>query len=74
VILVRPFFGTQSDSWMGRLTAFNSAYPIQFQLKHQSGNILFTVEDVVKIESNTTPTIIRLKGPNHYVAQEICAG
>lgn len=70
VCVVRPGFGTQSDSWTGLLNTIHGVYPLKFQFTVQNFAMLFTVEDVVKIEyRNLLLPIIRLKGPKDYVNQ-----
>lgn len=72
VDVVRPGFGTQSDCFSGYLTVQDAKYPPQFHVQCAGQSLLFTVEDVVRIdpppttdERNQQP-IIRLKGPNGY--------
>ena len=74
VCVVRPYFGSQSDSWTGHLTALRGEdYPLKFHFGtafHFA--ILFIADDVVGIDDpqedidNHLPTI-RLKGPADYV-------
>jgi hypothetical protein len=69
VVVVRPGYGTQSDSWGGQLTVLNGDYPPKFHFSATGMAILFTVEDVAKLEppvDNRTEKIIRLKGPHDY--------
>jgi hypothetical protein len=67
VTIVRPHFGTQSDSWVGDLIAHQS-YPIKFEVKSTDRSTMFTVEDVVTVTEPITSgvpykLIIRLQGP-----------
>lgn len=76
VMLVRPFFGTQSDSWVGEIFADSEHYPVTFQVKSasQSKSTIFTVADVSKIEipkDDSVKIIIRLKGPLDYAGHEV---
>jgi hypothetical protein len=69
VIVVRPNFGAQSDSWGGQLTMLNTNYPPKFHFSATGMAIFFTVDDVVKLDppvDNRTEKIIRLKGPHDY--------
>jgi hypothetical protein len=69
VVVVRPGFGQQSDSWIGRLTS-NNDYPRKFTLDSDNFSMIFFAEDVVKLDepiNEETEKIIRLKGPNDYV-------
>lgn len=71
--VVRPGYGTQSDSWVGYLTIVGRDYPLLFQFQHGDGCIIFTANDVVRIDPPKDPNdernnqpIIRLKGPYDY--------
>ena len=71
--VVRPGYGTQSDSWVGYLNTVGNEYPLRFQFQYAGGCILFTADDVVRIDPPKDPTdernqqpIIRLKGPQDY--------
>lgn len=71
VILVRPEYGTQSDSWNGKIKVSTGTYPLEIQFFTDCMTILFTVNDVVNIESlpnynNIISKVIRLKGPHQY--------
>lgn len=70
VALVRPNYGTQSDSWTGFLTTVEAnEYPYRFQFQFAGGAIIFTSDDVVKIDPPQTldcKPVIRLKGPQDY--------
>jgi hypothetical protein len=71
VVVVRPGYGTQSDSWGGMLTVLNGDYPPKFHFAGVGMAILFSVEDVRKLDDPTNETrevskIIRLKGPHDY--------
>jgi hypothetical protein len=72
VSVVRPFYGTQSDHWSGTIRSLTDSYPIRFHFVSASQQIIFEVEDVVRIDppknvndERSVPTI-RLKGPNDY--------
>ena len=75
VVIVRPGYGTQSDSWIGVIKSLTSSYPIQFHFKTPSDHqIIFYAEDVSKVEQPTfEPAVVRLKGPRDYIAQPIHA-
>ena len=65
VVVIRPMWGTQSDSWLGDLQMTLNDYPIIFEVE----GTIFTVHDVVSIEppkANHYSKIIRLKGPHQY--------
>ena len=69
VVVVRPGYGTQSDSWGGMLTVLNGDYPPKFHFAGTGMAIFFTVDDVSKLDppvDNRTEKIIRLKGPHDY--------
>lgn len=73
VILVRPGFGEQSDSFVGIINAINNnEYPIKFHFAIHNHAILFTADDVIKLEEpvesigENVEKIIRLKGPHDY--------
>jgi hypothetical protein len=69
VVVVRPGYGTQSDSWGGQLTVLNADYPPKFHFSTTGMAIFFTVDDVAKLDppvDNRTEKIIRLKGPHDY--------
>ena len=62
VFIVMPYYGTQSISFIGILQQFGD----KFQVSNDSLNILFQVDDVVKLDdysSTDISKIIRLKGP-----------
>ena len=65
VTVVRPGFGTQSDSWSGIINSKTEDWPIKFLFVSTSIQILFQVEDVLKIDPAEFP-VIRLKGPADY--------
>lgn len=82
VDVVRPFFGTQSDSWSGtlRLDGAIDVYPIYFYFYPMAGgsSIRFTAEDVLRIDdppqhAKFSDGTIRLKGPQHYSSQFVTA-
>ncbi len=71
VTIVRPSFGTQSDSWTGQLTAHTDKFPIQFQVISAWQAAIFQVDDVVEIETPDSgdrqgELVIYLKGPKDY--------
>ena len=72
ITLVKPSFGTFSESRQGKMVALQGDYPIRFHFQ-DGGNYaaIFTVADVAKIEvaDQTNPDfgrIVRLKGPEDY--------
>lgn len=71
VILVRPSFGTQSDSWIGDLLMYDTTtYPIKFQVADAGHAIIFTTEDIQStrlLTSGETRFVINLKGPKDYI-------
>lgn len=75
--VVRQGFGTQSDSWVGYLSVVDDGfYPLKFQFQYAGGAILFTADDVIRIDPPKNPNdernnqpIIRLKGPQDYASQ-----
>lgn len=78
VILVRPSFGTQSDSWCGDLLPYDTTTsPMKFQVVSDTTGLatIFTTEDIQSTQSvKKTPVskphprlIINLKGPKDYV-------
>lgn len=69
VTVVRPGFGTQSDSWGGIINSVTEDWPIKFLFVSIGNQIIFRVEDVVKIEFSGGMNVIRLKGPHDYVSQ-----
>lgn len=62
VTVVRPGFGTQSDSWSGIINSQTEDWPIKFYFVSTGIQILFQVEDVLRLDA----TVIRLKGPADY--------
>ena len=70
VIIVRPVFGTQSDSYCGQIsTAGKLVDMLKFQVQCVGICILFTAMDVSATElvnDGKISLIIRLKGPNDY--------
>jgi hypothetical protein len=74
VVVIRPNYGSQSDSWVGYLSVLNGTdYPIRFHFAGAGMAILFTVDDVEKLEEQnglnsdrSVDKIIRLKGPHDY--------
>lgn len=74
VIVVKPGFGTQSESISGYLTTISTSYPIKFHLSAEGINMIFTADDVVKLDSVTDERfedgkcpVVRLKGPMDYL-------
>jgi len=67
VILVCPQFGNVSISYAGVLHVVND-HPVLFHLINDNGGvaIIFTVEDVDKLERGIPSPVIRLKGPHDY--------
>ncbi len=66
VIIVRPFFGTQSDSFSAFLTVHTTEFPITFQFVTAGRATTFTVSDVKSVEDGAK-VLITLKGPKDYV-------
>jgi glutamine amidotransferase PdxT len=62
VTVVRPGFGTQSDSWSGIINSQTEDWPIKFYFVSTGIQILFQVEDVLRLDG----AVIRLKGPADY--------
>ena len=68
VVVVRPSYGQQSDSWNGMLQVVKTE-PIRFHFISVGQTMLFTAEDVMKLDppvDEKTEKIIRLKGPYDY--------
>lgn len=71
VILIRPSFGLQSDSWRGLLSVHTESFPVQFQVVSDGQATVFTVDDVkatklLKEQLIGPQFIITLKGPKDY--------
>ena len=77
VILVRPSFGNQSDSWVGDLLVYdNTTDVIKFQIVSSTGlATIFGIEDIKSTEllkesvhrnSESVRFVITLKGPKDY--------
>ncbi len=75
VTLVRPSFGTQSDSWVGDLLLYDTTtFPVKFQVAANGMATIFTVEDVASTKllevenpaTNCPRLVITLKGPKDY--------
>ena len=71
VTVVRPGYGKQSDSFVGRLTVVNDNYPPRFQVANELYATIFMSDDVVSFSSKKKDdgeyeVIIRLKGPTDY--------
>lgn len=70
VSVVRPFFGTQSDCWSGTIRSLTESYPIRFHFTSACQQIIFEVDDVIRIDPPQNPNdersvpTIRLKGPH----------
>lgn len=76
VMVVRPGFGTQSDSWIGTLTVTHRECPMIFQVQSDVNATIFRSDDVTSIEpyrNAETDCIIRLKGPLDYRNQLVTA-
>ena len=74
VTVVRPGYGSQSDSWNGILTVSGNAYPMIFQVQSPLSATIFKADDVTNVEDiddhNGGPKlIIRLKGPQDYMGK-----
>lgn len=68
VILVSPQFGNVSISYSGTIHVVND-HPMLFHILMHDGSvaIIFTVEDVLKLEKDSLPhSVIRLRGPHDY--------
>jgi hypothetical protein len=76
VILVRPSFGTISESQVGDLLLYDTTtYPIKFQVSTNGMAIIFTAEDIKSTKSverqphwneDVPRMMIELKGPKDY--------
>lgn len=76
VMIVRPGYGTQSDSWVGTLTVTRKDFPMIFQIQSERGATIFRSDDVINVEpsrSAEADCIIRLKGPIDYRGQPAMA-
>ena len=76
VMVVRPGYGTQSESWVGTLTITNRDYPMIFQVHSERGATIFRGDDVISVEpsrSAEADCVVRLKGPNDYMRQTVTA-
>ena len=74
VMIVRPGFGTSSDSWEGILTVTHRDFPMIFQVKAPRGATIFRGDDVVSVENtlvNQPSILIRLKGPMDYLGRPV---
>lgn len=67
VTLIRPGFGSQSESMVGIISAFTDKYPITFQVSSMNQNVIFTIDDVTSVEKPHVVLIITLKGPKDYI-------
>lgn len=75
-LVVRPSFGTQSDSWIGVLTITHRDVPMIFQVKGDALTTIFRADDVVKIEPSRNADadfILRLKGPLDFLLKPVTA-
>jgi hypothetical protein len=73
VSVVRPGHGTQSDHWCGVINSLTEIYPVRFHFVSTSQQIIFEVDDVVRLDSPKTldcEPIIRLKGPQDYASRQ----
>jgi hypothetical protein len=77
VTVVRPGFGTQSDSWVGTLTVTHADYPMIFQVAcvNDSLCMIFRGDDITSVDTTNKYTclIIRLKGPLDYLGKPVTA-
>jgi len=74
VMVVRPGFGTQSDSWVGILTVTHCGFPMIFQVQSERGATIFRSDDVasvneIRVAGGKLQFIIRLKGPSDYIGK-----
>ena len=65
VIVVRPYFGNQSDSYAAYLTVRTSEFPITFEFTSVGRSTIFQITDVKSVEERNK-LIITLKGPKDY--------
>jgi hypothetical protein len=75
-MVVRPYFGTQSDSWIGVLTVTHRDFPMIFQVKGDAMTTIFRADDVVNIEparNADADFILRLKGPLDFLPKLVTA-
>jgi hypothetical protein len=77
VTIVRPFFGNQSDSFIGHLSSFTkeNESELTYHFTSEYLAMLFKLDDVISVTKtpsiNSSPhslAIIRLKGPSYYGA------
>ena len=80
VMVVRPGYGTQSESWVGTLSVTHKDCPMIFQVQSERGATIFRGDDVVSVEDisnheeqHAPQLLIRLKGPNDYMRQTVTA-
>ncbi len=67
VTLVRPSFGTQSDSWIGNLSLYDTTnYPVKFQVSGDGRATIFTAEDIQSTKLLPDQFVITLKGQKDY--------
>ena len=74
VMAVRPYFGTQSESWEGILTITHRDYPMIFQVQAPRGASIFQGNDVMAVEDidnhdGGPKLLIRLKGPMNFLGR-----
>ena len=68
VTVVRPFFGSQSESFHSSLDVIEKSDGNLFHLSTDGPSIIFKFSDVKSIEKDN---VIRLKGPMDYRAEYI---
>jgi hypothetical protein len=68
IIVVRPFFGNQSDSYSGVLSVHADESSIIYQFILPGRATIFTIDDVKKVEQSpsTQKYMVYLKGPEDY--------
>lgn len=76
VTVVRPGYGTQSESWIGILSVTHAGFPMIFQVVSERGATIFRGDDVISVEDTDNhdgepKLLIRLKGPNDYRGKSI---
>jgi hypothetical protein len=75
VILVAPFYGSISHSYVGHLNTTAEGHPILFHFQGEGIATIFHASDVksVKELNEMTKAVIRLKGPSDFnmIAQTI---
>lgn len=67
VILVIPYFGHVSMSYIGTVCLSTNESPIIFSFSTEMGmSLIFLISDVDTFEEGGTQPIIRIKGPHQY--------